>query len=62
MTLKKIKKKLIKVLNTSEIIMEIGAFAPKEAIIFSQKCSIKYVVFKGVKRRYYGVKGNGGLT
>ena len=35
--------------------MENGAFAPKEQMV--SKWSIFHNIFKGVKRRYYGVKG-----
>ena len=48
---KKFKKKLRKVLNTFENIMKNGAFA--FSIIF-----LNTLYFKGVKRRYYGVKGS----
>ena len=42
----------IKFFNTFENIMENGAFAPKDPLIF-----LNMFYFKGIKRCYYGVKG-----
>ena len=52
------KKNLSKVLNTFENIMENGAFAPGANAPFSILIFHSNMLYlKGVKRRYYGVKG-----